>query len=203
MDESAVTSSAIDWLAGNATQLVITLAVVSLYLLLDRFSTPRIAEGADQSRFKDDAAAKAIRIARLLTGLFGVLIVALIWGVDFGSIAIFAGTALTLLGVALFASWSLLSNVTAYFVLLLHPSFRRGTFVRIIELDNYAEGYISELTLFNTKLITEHREVIVYPNNLLLGRPAIINPRDRLAGVGKLPASRASTEPADAPVFED
>jgi hypothetical protein len=36
-------------------------------------------------------------------------------------------------------------------------------------------------------LVTENREVIVYPNNLLLGRPALINPRDRLYGVGKLP----------------
>ena len=56
-----------------------------------------------------------------------------------------------------------------------------------IDVDNYAEGYISELSLFNTKLLTESREIIIYPNNLLLGRPALINPRDRLYGVGKLP----------------
>ena len=73
----------------------------------------------------------------------------------------------------------------------MHPSFRRGTFVRVIDIDNYAEGYISELTVFNTVLLTENREVIVYPNNLLLGRPALINPRDRLNGVGKLPPTKS------------
>ena len=26
----------------------------------------------------------------------------------------------------------------------------------------------------------------MYPNSLLLGRPALVNPRDRLAGIGKL-----------------
>jgi hypothetical protein len=68
---------------------------------------------------------------------------ALTWGIEFDSVFLFASTTLTLLGVALFASWSLLSNVAAYFVILLHPSFRRGTFVRVIDFDNYAEGYIS------------------------------------------------------------
>jgi small-conductance mechanosensitive channel len=112
---------------------------------------------------------------------------------------VFASTTLTLLGVALFASWSLLSNVTAYFVILLNPSFRRGTFVRIIDVDNYSEGYISELSLFSTKLVTESREVIIYPNNLLLGRPTLINPRDRLHGIGKLPSHTNIDRPISQP----
>ncbi|MEM1188223.1 MAG: hypothetical protein AAGI72_06840 [Pseudomonadota bacterium] len=69
---------------------------------------------------------------------------------EIASLLVFAGTALTLLGVALFASWSLLSNVTAYFVLVLHPTFSRGTFIRILDADNYAEGYIAELGFFRS-----------------------------------------------------
>jgi len=113
-------------------------------------------------------------------------------------VLVIAGTTLTLLGVALFASWSLLSNVTAYFVLMLHPAFRRGTFIRIIDADNYVEGYVADLNLFSARLITENREVALYPNNLILGRPCLINPRDRLGGVGKLPARTEASEPAGA-----
>lgn len=183
------------WLASNMAQLTITVLIVAVYALLDRFSTPKLAQGADQGGFKEGSSVKAIRLARAIAGLVGLLILVAVWGIEFSSVMIFATTTVTLLGVAFFASWSLLSNVTAYFVILLHPSFRRGNFVRIIEGDNYVEGYISELTMFNTKLVTENREVIVYPNNLLLGRPALVNPRDRLYGVGKLPAhSEAGTE---------
>tara|TARA_B110000503_G_scaffold18482_1_gene27234 strand:- start:697 stop:1281 length:585 start_codon:yes stop_codon:yes gene_type:complete len=178
---------AYQWVAINATSIGITIAIVVAYLVLDRFSTPKLEEGADQGGFKEGSATHAIRIARMFAGFIGFLVMALTWGIEYDSVFLFASTTLTLLGVALFASWSLLSNVTAYFVILLHPSFRRGTFVRVIDFDNYAEGYISELSLFNTKLVTESREVIIYPNNLLLGRPALINPRDRLYGVGKLP----------------
>ena len=174
-----------------AMQLAVTLSLLVVYILVARFTKPKIEEGADQGRFKDSAAADAFKLIRFFYSVFAVLVLALIWGFDFRSVVIFTTTTLTLLGVALFASWSILSNITAYFVLLLHPSYRRGTFIRVIDVDNYAEGYIAELTPFNTKLVTENREVILYPNNLLLGRPSLVNPRDRLDGVGKLKATSA------------
>ncbi|MGB1582031.1 MAG: mechanosensitive ion channel domain-containing protein, partial [Nevskiales bacterium] len=87
-------------------------------------------------------------------------------------------------------------NITAYVVLLLHKSYRRGNFVRVIDFDNYIEGYIAEVNVFNTRLITEAREVIIYPNNLLISRPTIINPRSRLQGVGKITeVKQAGAEP--------
>ena len=187
MDFTRLLDAIFSWIELNAIQVSVTLLVLILYIFLDRFSTPKLEEVADHGRFKDGAASNAIIIARFFTGLVGLLVLAFIWGIEIASIMLFAGTTLTLLGVALFAQWSILSNVTAYFILLLHPSFRRGHFVRVIDLDNYAEGYIADLTLFNTKLITENRETIVYPNNLILGRPALINPRNRLDGLGKLP----------------
>ncbi len=195
MDIALDNTTIYHWLISNSTQLVITVLIAVVYIILDRFSTPKLVKGADQGHFKDGAATKAIRIARVVTGFVGLLVLVLVWGIEFDSVLIFATTTITLLGVAFFASWSLLSNVTAHFVLLLQPSFEHGVFIRIIEADNYTEGYISELNLFNTTLVTENKEVIVYPNNLLLGRQALINPRDRLYGVGKLPQhSKTITE---------
>ncbi len=168
-------------------QLALSMVIVILYVALDRFSSPKLAEGAEVSGFKEQSARKAVGIARSVSGLFGLLFIGLIWGIEISSVLVFAGTAVTLLGVAFFASWSLLSNVTAYFILLLHPSFRKGTYIRVIDGDNYAEGSIAEISVFSTKLVSESQLVILYPNNLLLGRPTLIGPRDRLNSVGKLP----------------
>ena len=183
------------WLAGNWLRLTITFAVAVVYFGLDRISTPKLAKSADQSGFQKGSANKAIKFTRIIMGIFGGLIIAFVWGIDFSATLVFATTGLTLLGVALFASWSLLSNVTSYFILLVHPSFKSGNFIRVIDADNYAEGYISELGLFNTKLVTEKGEVIVYPNNLLFSRPMIVNPMDRLDGVGKLGKTDATVPP--------
>jgi small-conductance mechanosensitive channel len=190
------------WLAANWVRLAITVAVAVVYFGLDRISTPKLAESADQSGFQKGSANKAIKFTRVIMGMFGGLIVAFVWGVDLSAALVFATTGLTLLGVALFASWSLLSNVTAYFILLVHPSFERGTFIRVIDADNYAEGYISELGLFSTKLVTENGEVIVYPNNLLFGRAIIVNPTDRLDGIGKLGKTEATVLPSSGDTLE-
>jgi small-conductance mechanosensitive channel len=174
------------WLLAHGLQLATTAAVIVAYVLLDRFGAPRLAAGADRSDFKPDTGVKAIRVARFLTGLVGCLLLIIVWGVDLTSMLVFSVTSITFLGVALFASWSMLSNVTAYFVLLLQPSFKHGNFIRVVSADNYVEGYIAELNFFNTKLMTEEKETVIYPNNLLLATPVLVNPQGRLAGMGKL-----------------
>ncbi len=191
MDYSSVTNAISDWALEHGAQLSVTFTILAIYLVLDRLATPRIAGGAEASKLKSNSVSKAVRTARIIVAIFGLLILTVVWGFDFSSLMIFATTAMTLLGVALFASWSILSNVTAYFILLLHPSFKRGNFIRVFEADNYVEGYISDVMLFSTRLVTEEREVLVYPNNLILGRPAMINPRDRLQGVGKVTPAAA------------
>ena len=193
MDFSTLTQTLIEALSSNALQLVITLIVFIAYIAFDRFSSPKLRRGADQTQLEAGAGARAIRAARVLLGLFGALLLLIVWGIDLSAMLIVASTTLTLLGVALFASWSLLSNITAFFVLLLQPSFARGNFIRVIDADNYIEGNISDLSLLHTKLTTEAGELVVYPNNLLLGRPTIINPKSRLEGFGKLTNALAQT----------
>lgn len=180
----------------NATKIVVTCLIFLVYVQLERLGKPRIEESVDQGRFQEGSAIRVVRLSRVLFGIVGAVLLMLLWGVDLKSMLIFGSTLITVLGVALFAGWSILSNVTAYFILLVNPAFKRGTFIRIVEADNYAEGYISELYLFNTRLVTENREVILYPNNLLLGRPVMLNPRDRREGMGKLIPALKSVEPS-------
>ena len=183
-------------------QLALTTAIGLGAGLLDRIGTPRIVESGDRSRFKSPSAARGVHVARAALALVAFLALLAIWNVDLHAVLIFSTTALTLLGAALFATWSILSNVTSYFALLFNPQFQRGNVVRVIDADNYLEGTVSELGLLRTKLITERREVVFYPNNLLLTRPTVINPRQRLAGFGKigLPAEPVPGGPGrDAP----
>jgi len=55
-----------------------------------------------------------------------------------------------------------------------------------MDFDNFIEGYVSDLSQFNAKLVTENREFLVYPNNLMLSRPVIVNPRTKFGSQGKI-----------------
>ncbi len=176
----------LSWSSDNLMSIAWSLVMLFFYLLVTRVTLPKIEEKAVQSNFKSENSQKAAHIMRLVTGIVTISIILIIWGVDFSGLLLVSTSLLTLTGVALFASWSLLSNVTCYFLMLFHTSFRRGNFIRVLDADNYIEGYISEVGLFNTKLVTEEREIVVYPNNLILNRPTIINPRNRWKTVGKV-----------------
>lgn len=109
-----------------------------------------------------------------------------IWGFNFKILFAFSTGLIAITGVALFANWSILSNITSFFILLIHTSYKSGNFIRIIDTDNYLEGKILEIKLFNTKLLSDDGEIIIYPNNLLITRPIIVNPVNRHSTIGKI-----------------
>lgn len=131
---------------------------------------------------------------RIITGVLALAALFFVWGIDVEGLLLLATSVVTLTGVALFAQWSILSNITAYFILLVQDGFKRGNFVRIVELDNYIEGTVADIGPFNTRLVTEDRVMVLIPNNAMLTRTVFINPRNRYAVAGKLPAPAASCE---------
>ncbi len=175
-----------DLLTRYAVPFILSLLVIILYYIIQRKVIPKFENYVDQGELHNDALKKAVSTFRLLYGVVSFSIILFIWGFDFQWLLAVSSGLITLTGVALFASWSILSNITAFFILLAHESYKRGNFIRIIEADNYVEGTISEINLFNTRLITENMESIIYPNNLLIARPTIINPNIRFTTIGKI-----------------
>jgi small-conductance mechanosensitive channel len=175
----------LDWAQLYMGSLIWTLVMLLVYVLVTKWTLPRIEKKIDESNLKSPEVLRAYHIIRLVVGILTLAVILIAWGIDFSGLLVISTSLITLTGVAFFASWSLLSNITAYFLLLFQTSFRRGNFIRVLDADNYVEGFITEINLFNTKLITEDREIIVYPNNLILTRPSIINPRAKWKTVGK------------------
>lgn len=182
------------WFEGNYVNLLISLAILCVFMLIRKAFGPKIQNSVDASGLNQQTATTANNLVLVVAGLFGCVSLLFVWGVDIQHVLLIGTSVITLLGVALFANWSLLSNVTAFVVLLIHPSYRRGNYLRIINLDNYYEGRISEINLFHTKLITDEREVFLFPNNALLSTPVIVNPRRHWQSTGKVtpPVDQAS-----------
>ncbi|MFT7372968.1 MAG: small-conductance mechanosensitive channel [Oleiphilaceae bacterium] len=179
-------SAIYDWAIFYKFNIILTTVIFIFYLIFRRLAQPRIRKQAEQGRLKGDSTSKALSAINVILLVTASAVICIVWGFDFKGLLTLSASILAVTGVALFASWSVLSNITSFFILLAHNSFRRGNFIRIIDADNYVEGYISEINLFNTKLISENREVIIYPNNLILTRPTLVNPRNRLDTIGKL-----------------
>ena len=102
-----------------------------------------------------------------------VILLAFIWSVDVEGASVVASSVFAVIGVALFAQWSILSNVTASVIIFFSFPARVGDRVRIVDGDNSVEGTVAEITLFQTELIDPEGNSILYPNNLLLQKPVV------------------------------
>ena len=157
-----------------------------MHMIIVKWTLPKIRKGIKINKLTEDSALKAVNIMRIIIGTMTVATLLIVWGIDFSGLLLISTSFMTITGVALFAHWSLLSNIAAYFILLFQPSYSRGNLIRILEGDNFVEGTTSEVNLFNIKLITEDLDIIIYPNNLLLTRLIMLNPKTKLQGFGKL-----------------
>jgi small-conductance mechanosensitive channel len=96
------------------------------------------------------------------------VLLAAIWGLDQDQIAVFVGTILTALGIAFFAQWSLLSNITSSLLLLFNHPIKIGDTIKVLDKDFPFEGEVSDLTYLFVHLKTKDGELITIPNSLLL-----------------------------------
>jgi small-conductance mechanosensitive channel len=119
-----------------------------------------------------------IKYIHLLINILAAISLIVIWGVQKNDIMITLSSIATVVGVAMFAQWSILSNITSGVILFFSFPFKIGDVIKVHDKDFPFEGEIIDINAFHTDLITKDGERLVYPNNLLLQKGiSIVKPR--------------------------
>jgi small-conductance mechanosensitive channel len=118
-----------------------------------------------------------VKILHLFSTITALVFLAGIWGFKQNEILAFASTILTALGIAFFAQWSLLSNITSSLILFFNHPLKLGDTIKVLDKDIQFEGEIIELTYFFVHLKTTNGEIITIPNSLLLQKSISIMAR--------------------------
>lgn len=153
------------------TQLLLTVAVMLGYYLLFKLVSRIIRAWGAQQRIKSVRVEQVVRYFKMLLVLVALAFMALIWGVDYRGLWLVATSVVAVLGIALFAQWSILSNVTSGVIVFFTFPARVGDTIEIIDGVNSVKGQLREIGMFQIYLIDEDENVVVYPNNLLLQKP--------------------------------
>jgi small-conductance mechanosensitive channel len=108
------------------------------------------------------------KITYLILFSVAVVIIFIIWGVDQGDLLLFISSFLTVLGVAFFAQWSLLSNITASIILFLNHPAKVGDTIHIFDKEFPSEGVIREIGIFFIIIDSGDNRQITIPSSLFL-----------------------------------
>lgn len=110
---------------------------------------------------------KAINFILLIVSLIFLMV---IWGVKQSELVVFIGSILTIVGVAFFAQWSLLSNITSSIIIFFGHSVKIGDVISIMETKDYEiHGEVLNIGLFFTKIkLLGTEDEITLPNNIFI-----------------------------------
>jgi small-conductance mechanosensitive channel len=107
-----------------------------------------------------------IKYINILINILAIITLILIWGVQAKDIFITISSVATVIGVAMFAQWSILSNITSGIILFFSFPFKIGDHILIHDKDYLEEGEIQDIGAFHVTLVSKSGETIIYPNNL-------------------------------------
>ncbi len=157
-------SIVIEHLPQVISTLVILIAVAVIRIVIQKL----VSTYATTHSQSDLRVNQVHRLTRVFVNIAALIILIVIWGVDTKNLFVTLSSVFAVIGVALFAQWSVISNVTAGVILFFSPAYRIGNYIRILDKDLPTEAKIEDIFAFYTHLRTREGDLQIFPNNLLL-----------------------------------
>ena len=146
-------------------QLIESCLVVVSYFFVYYFTTTFVNNSLKNTHLQRGRRKMIIKSVHILSFLTVTILLSAIWGLKQSQIAVFVGTLLTALGIAFFAQWSLLSNITSSLLLFFNHPVKIGDTIKVLVKDCPFEGEVIDLTYFFVHLKTASGELITIPNS--------------------------------------
>lgn len=148
-------------------ELIETGVLLFLVIVLRLIISKMVRSFAKSTHIIEHRTNLVIKYIHLLITILALIILIIIWGVQAEDIIIAVSSITTVAGVAMFAQWSILSNITSGIILFFSFPFKIGDVIRIHDKDFPVIAEIEDIGAFHIALKTKEGEMIVYPNNLL------------------------------------
>ncbi|WNM18229.1 mechanosensitive ion channel domain-containing protein [Flavobacterium capsici] len=156
------------FLSNFTIEAIATIIVLIIVVVLRVLFTKLIRRYAKTHSNIEHRTNLVIKYIHLLLNIITVIILIIIWGVQKKDLLVTISSVATVIGVAMFAQWSILSNITSGIILFFFFPFKIGDTIKIFDKDFPIQAEIEDISAFHIDLITADGERITYPNNLLL-----------------------------------
>lgn len=152
------------------TKIIESLVVILLFIVIRRLLNQLINKTIIDKVIQNSRSQLIRKVINLVALFVFLTILMIIWGVKQSELAVFVGSVLTIVGVAFFAQWSLLSNITSSIILFFGHSVKIGDVISIMEAKDYEiRGQVLNISLFFTKIRLDNSDdEISLPNNIFI-----------------------------------
>lgn len=165
-----------EFIANHKSELLATVITIIALLILKFIITKTIRKIGSVSELNKVRTKLIIKYFSFGISVLGLVVIIFIWGVNFRELGLIFSSVFAVIGVAIFAQWSILSNVTSGIILYFSFPFKIGDCIKIMDKEiEYDGNYIIEdIRAFHIHLRNDNSELLTYPNSLLLQKAIMI-----------------------------
>jgi small-conductance mechanosensitive channel len=168
------------FLAGYKEEFIISLIIIGV-LLISRFIIKTAIRKIGRKSGINEARIKLInRYVTVTFVLVALLIEAFVFGAEFKDLALVFSSVFAVIGIALFAIWSILSNITSGAIMFFSFPYKVGDKIQIHDKDFPVEAIIEDIRAFQLHLRLDNGNLVTYPNNLILQKAVTLIEKDAL-----------------------
>lgn len=168
-------------------QIIESIIVVLVFIIIKSIINYAINRRKIRQDMSRDRVILIKKLFNILLVLLFVLVLSSIWGLKQSDIILFIASILTVIGVAFFAQWSHLSNITAGVILFFTKDMRIGDYITIMDNQYEIKGEIQDAGMMFFRVYSEDLGLISIPNTLMLQKMLIIHGQTKPEKVEKKP----------------
>ena len=113
------------------------------------------------------------KIINFFLTIFILIALAAIWNIQREQLIVFMTSVVTVLGIAFFAQWSILSNITASLILMFNHPLKIGHQVRVMDKEYDIEGELIDISFFFMYIRDKNNNMITIPTSVVLQKTIV------------------------------
>ncbi len=161
-------------------QIIQTLILLISFMVVRLFMRMTLRKIGRKSEINEARIQLISRYLTITLASIALIIIAFIFGAEFKDFAFIFSSFFAVLGIALFAIWSILSNITSGIIMFFNFPYKIGDKIEIHDKDYPIKAIIEDIRAFQLHLRLENGDLITYPNNLMLQKAVTLIKKDAI-----------------------
>lgn len=112
--------------------------------------------------------------------LLAIVFEAFVFGAHLSDLTVIFSSIFAVIGIGLFAIWSILSNITSGIIMFFNFPYKVGDKIEIHDKDFPITAIIEDIRAFQLHLRLENGNLVTYPNNLMLQKAVTLIEKDAI-----------------------
>ncbi|QNV06721.1 mechanosensitive ion channel family protein [Shewanella algae] len=153
--------------------ILIACLYLGVFFFLQRTLKNAVQTLADKKQVSAARTSLVTRFISYLLFFVTLSLMAVSLGLGYQEVSLFVSSAFAVLGVALVAQWSILSNLTAGVLIFFVFPYKVGERIKVVDKDEDITGVLLEVGLFHVLIRRDNGDTVTYPNNLILQKAVL------------------------------